>query len=328
VNVTNINLTANNASLCASSGSANLSVNAVAGTTVSWYASSTPTGAIATGTTFATPVVTANTTYYAQAYNSTGGLNSIFTTTAGGNGSAGNMFDVIPNNNLVWNGVDMSISSVGTVSVEIWYRNGTFVGSESSSTGWIPLLTTTVTSPGTGTLVNVSGFSANLAAGQTYGLYVTTNGGGVNYTNGTSLGATNVSNSDITVKEGKGGSYFVVTNSPRVFNGRLYFAGSGCTSALTPVSVLVNWCVGISTNTTSVLNLSAYPNPTNGEFTIELNNGLPKVIEVMDLTGRVVKTIRTASDVSQVNLDGFAAGLYYVKVSSNNASETLKIVKQ
>jgi hypothetical protein len=328
VAVTNINLTANSASLCASSGSANLSVNAVAGTTVNWYATMTPTGAIATGTTYATPVVTANTTYYAQASNSTGGLNSIFTTTAAGNGSSGNMFDVVPSTNITWNGVDMSISSTGTVAVEIWYRTGTFVGFENSNTGWTNLLTTTVTSPGTGTLVNVSGFSANLNAGQTYGLYVTTNGGSVNYTNGTGLGNTYVSNSNLVVKEGKGGGYFSVTNSPRVFNGRLYYNGSGCTSAMTPVYVLVNWCVGLSTNTKSLLNLNAYPNPTNGEFTLELNNGLSKTIEVADLTGRIIKTIKTASDVTNVNLDGFASGLYYVKVSSNNTSETLKIVKQ
>lgn len=322
------NLVANNVYSCAASGSANLSVNAAPGSTVNWYSSPTSTTSIGSGTTIATPVVTSNITYYAQASSSSGGLNSIFTTTAAGNGSAGNMFDVVPSNSITWNGVDMSISSVGTVSVEIWYRTGSFVGFESSNAGWTNLLTTTVTSPGTGTLVNVTGFSANLAAGQTYGLYVTTNGGGINYTNGTSLGATYTSNADLVVKEGKGGSYFSVINSPRVFNGRLYYGGSGCSSAMTPVTLFLNACAGLSQNTKNNSSLNLYPNPNNGRFTIELKNGSVKNIQVIDLSGRVVKTVVTDKDAEEINMESFTAGFYFVKVESNGVAEVIKVVKE
>lgn len=238
VSVTNPTITTTDAFLCTSSGSANLTANAFSGSTVNWYASPTSTVSLATGSVYASPTVTANTTYYAQASNTFS--NSILTPTLGGNGSTGNMFDVVPNNNLTLNAVDMSISTVGTVSVEVWYRAGTFVGFESSNVGWTSLITTTVNSPGTGTLVNVSGFSVNLNAGQTYGLYVTTNGGGVNYTNGTAVGNTLASNSDITVKQGKGGGYFGVTISTRNWNGRLYYIAQGCTSPMAAATVSLN----------------------------------------------------------------------------------------
>lgn len=300
-------LTANNAFICASSGSANLSVNADPTSTVNWYASMSSTTSLATGTVFTTPVVTVSTTYYAQAATSSF-TNAIFTTTAAGNGSAGNMFDVVPATNLVWNGADMSISSVGTVSVEIWYRPGSFVGFESSNAGWTNLLTTTVTSPGTGTLVSISGFSVSLSAGQTYGLYVTTNGGGVNYTNGTGLGNVYVSNSDIAVKEGKGGSYFSVINSPRIFNGRLKYTTQGCTSPLTPVTVSVgaNPTVSIAGTTTictgQSVNLTA-----SGASTYTWNTGANTA------TISATPTINTTYTVSGAN--GACTGTASVLVS-------------
>lgn len=238
VSVTNPTITTANAFLCAPSGSANLTANAFSGSIINWYASPTSTVSLATGSVYASPTVTANTTYYAQASNTFS--NTILTPTLGGNGSTGNMFDVVPNSNITLNAVDMSISTIGTVSVEVWYRPGTFVGFESANTGWISLITTTVNSPGTGTLVNVSGFSVNLNAGQTYGLYVTTNGGGVNYTNGTAVGNTLASNGDITVKQGKGGGYFGVTIATRNWNGRLYYIAQGCSSPMAPATVSVN----------------------------------------------------------------------------------------
>ncbi|MGZ4043283.1 MAG: T9SS type A sorting domain-containing protein [Bacteroidia bacterium] len=330
VSVVGPTLIATGYSVCASSASANLIANASAGSNINWYATNTPTGAIASGSAYATPIVTANTIYYAQASGTNTALNSIFTTTAAGNSSPGNMFDVVPNNNITLSAVDMSIISPGTVTVEIWYRSGSFVGFESSNAGWTSVYSGTVNSPGTGTLVNVSGFSLPLSAGQTYGLYITTNTSGVNvnYTNGTALGNVYVSNSDIIVKEGKGGGYFSVINSPRIFNGKLYYNAGGCTSPMVPVSVILNYCVGIKDVSKDVLNVNVYPNPNNGEFTVELANGSSKLIEVIDISGRVVKQVKSNDDSVNMNLNGFASGLYYLKITSNNITDVTKIMKQ
>ncbi len=71
-----------------------------------------------------------------------------------------------------------------------------------------------------------------------------------------------------------------------------------------------------------------YPNPNTGLFTIELNNGSVKNIQVMDLTGRIILSNTTSNDTIDFNINSLANGVYYVKIQSNNTVEVVKIVKQ
>jgi hypothetical protein len=102
---------------------------------------------------------------------------------------------------------------------------------------------------------------------------------------------------------------------------------NGC-DGTTIVNMIVNACTGIATVNANMENLSVYPNPNNGEFTIELNNGHSKTIEVMDVTGRTIVANSTDKGVINVNISQLANGIYYVKVKSDNAVEVLKVVKQ
>jgi PKD repeat protein len=85
---------------------------------------------------------------------------------------------------------------------------------------------------------------------------------------------------------------------------------------------------GVVKNAASGISFNLYPNPTNGDFTIELNNGTTKTIEILDMTGRMVYTSTTSSDKVNCNLSALAKGIYYVRVQSNNSIEVAKIVKQ
>ncbi len=102
---------------------------------------------------------------------------------------------------------------------------------------------------------------------------------------------------------------------------------TGC-SASTTANLIVSPCSGLNSLSAKINGLSVYPNPSNGEFTIELNNGLNKTIEVTDLTGRVVLTSASSKDKVNVNMANLANGIYYVKIQSDNAVEVIKIVKQ
>jgi hypothetical protein len=468
LSVLNPTITGIGQTVCSPTAVATLSANAFA--PVSWYATPTSTNALATGNTFTATAAT-TTTYYAQASSTSSG--SLFTTVAGGNGSAGNMFMIVPQTNITINSVDMHINSTNLQNIEVWYRLGNFIGFESSNAGWTQVLTTTVTGLGTGSLTPVpSTFAINAVAGQSLSMYVTTNGGGVAYTNGTTLGNLFASNADLNFYEGKGGSYFGVTFSPRVFNGKLNYSKAGCTSPVIPVvltsttaptvviassqpsvcpggtvnigvtgantytwstgangsliSPTVNttttysvigalspgcsstssitittgtvptvsasstsslicagqtvsltasgantysWntsattsvvavspsvttsytvtgtgangcanisvisqsvaaCTGIENNVASTIGAVVYPNPNTGSFTIELNNGSVKTIEVMDLTGRIILTNTLSNDKADFNISGLSNGIYYVRVQSNNSVEVIKIVKQ
>ena len=93
------------------------------------------------------------------------------------------------------------------------------------------------------------------------------------------------------------------------------------------VIVAVDPCLGLQSFNSSSSQVSVYPNPNSGVFTVELVNGVNKTIEVMDVTGRVVLSNTTTNNTTDVNISTLANGVYYVKVKSENVSEVIKVVK-
>jgi hypothetical protein len=70
-------------------------------------------------------------------------------------------------------GFDTHFISTGkTANVSVYYKDGTYVGSESAPGDWTLLGTANVTSAGDGNPVNVPIGGVTIPAGQTYGLYV------------------------------------------------------------------------------------------------------------------------------------------------------------
>ncbi len=103
-------------------------------------------------------------------------------------------------------------------------------------------------------------------------------------------------------------------------------ATTGCSSS-SSTTVIVDLCTTIKTKT-ALSGLNAYPNPTNGIFTIELPNGLNKTFEVIDLTGKKVLSLSSDKNSVNINLSNLANGVYYLKVISHNQNQVLKVVKQ
>jgi hypothetical protein len=104
-------------------------------------------------------------------------------------------------------------------------------------------------------------------------------------------------------------------------------SAAGCAS-LGSFTQSVSACTSLEANVNDQFSLALYPNPTTGIFTIESANGLAKTIQISDITGRVVLNHSTSDDLINLNVSNLANGVYYVKVSSNNRSDVMKIVKQ
>jgi hypothetical protein len=103
---------------------------------------------------------------------------------------------------------------------------------------------------------------------------------------------------------------------------------TGCYNDTT-ITVMVSLCTGIKQQAGNKnLELSVYPNPNNGEFTVELSNGLNKTIEVYDLVGRTILTQSSEEDKIYLNINELSNGIYYVKVQSDNSVTVVKIIKQ
>ncbi|HEX5001215.1 MAG TPA: GEVED domain-containing protein, partial [Bacteroidia bacterium] len=238
-------------------GTVDLAAVAPSGLTLNWYDAATGGSNLGTGATFTTPEINNTTTYYVSA--STGGVSSPLTTTfAGGNGFDGNMFDITAINTATIDSFAANFNS-GSGTAEIWYRPGTYVGHTTSNAGWILAGTASYTSSGNGapgTLINVN-VNVTIPAGSTYGFFVYGTGG-ITYTNGSAVGAVFASDANIQFKEGHGGGYFNLTNSPRVFNGRIIYH-TGCEGTRTPVVATVTPAPAISYAASSNLVCSGNP---------------------------------------------------------------------
>jgi hypothetical protein len=91
--------------------------------------------------------------------------------------------------------------------------------------------------------------------------------------------------------------------------------------------------LGVKNGVIADLGMSVLPNPTNGAATVRLNGGDGTVadVTVSDVTGKVVFTtsVRRTSAKTQVEIPASALsvkGLYLIKVVTNGATETQKLV--
>lgn len=75
--------------------------------------------------------------------------------------------------------------------------------------------------------------------------------------------------------------------------------------------------------------LNVYPNPASGSLTINWSGALKNGwIEIMDLSGKTIRSINLQDSVSSYQLDisDISSGVYLIKVSDNNSSEYRKII--
>jgi len=90
--------------------------------------------------------------------------------------------------------------------------------------------------------------------------------------------------------------------------------GPGGCSSSTIVAVTVNVCTNIESNTKNT-SISLYPNPTNGEFYLNVNSSqLNNVIEIYNSLGELIKKQEVKELNSKINLSEFASGIYHIRL--------------
>ncbi|MBA3663653.1 MAG: T9SS type A sorting domain-containing protein [Bacteroidetes bacterium] len=102
---------------------------------------------------------------------------------------------------------------------------------------------------------------------------------------------------------------------------------TGCSNSAN-TSLVVSVCTAISKNASGLTDVRVYPNPNSGQFTIELNNGAAKYIEISDLTGRIIFSQVSSDDHMTISLADYANGVYFAKIQSNNSVEVVRVIKQ
>ncbi|PLW95162.1 MAG: hypothetical protein C0592_00725 [Marinilabiliales bacterium] len=135
----------------------------------------------------------------------------------------GNMFDIVPKKDLSVYAVQINTNgTTGTGDMKLYYREGTYVGNNTSNAGWLLHDSVTFNKNPTDGLCDVTlNKPLTLNKGVSYGIYFCYDAG-VDYTDGTGTNQT-VDDEYMTCTFGVGGSYFNLTNNPRVWNGRLIY---------------------------------------------------------------------------------------------------------
>jgi hypothetical protein len=97
-------------------------------------------------------------------------------------------------------------------------------------------------------------------------------------------------------------------------------------------NITVGDCSGIEENSSIVV--SVYPNPTNGEFTLAINNANFSniTISIVDIHGKIVyneMNVTIAQDyIKQINVSDLARGVYFVKLNNGSDISTKKLIIQ
>ena len=93
--------------------------------------------------------------------------------------------------------------------------------------------------------------------------------------------------------------------------------------------------LGVDENTSAISIGNVYPNPTSGETTINysLANASAVNVEVVDITGKVVYSLDNGTEVAGAhnvafNATSFSNGVYYVTISTDEATVTKKFIKK
>jgi hypothetical protein len=248
--------------------------------------------------------------------NRGGGCDSLTNELTGGNSFHGNMFDVISLNTVTIETFSVTVDP-GAWNIAIYYRTGTYVGSTTSSAGWIFLDSAVVNGAGEGNPVEVPvSIGLTMPASSTFAFYVTATSPGSTfyYTDGTAVGTLHSSDANLQIYEGHGGEYpFNLNNSPRVFNGSLHY------------------CIGgVDVNELEVgSKLSIYPNPSSNNLSLDLTSfsGTQIPLTIYNSTGAIVfnETV-SAGGIKIINTSSLQQGIYFLNAIINGEKTSTQFV--
>jgi hypothetical protein len=104
------------------------------------------------------------------------------------------------------------------------------------------------------------------------------------------------------------------------------WSNNGCYSKA-EVVVNVENCTGISESSgNNVISLSAYPNPSNGEFTLELGENAE--VSILTIAGVKLRSSAMYMGKNAMSITDLQTGIYIIKVQSGDKVQSLKVIKQ
>jgi hypothetical protein len=77
-------------------------------------------------------------------------------------------------------------------------------------------------------------------------------------------------------------------------------------------------------------NVAAHPNPVSDKLQVVTygTQGNNPSISVVDVTGKLIKTEEVTGATTEINMGGLASGMYLLKYSDSNHTQTIKVSKK
>jgi hypothetical protein len=98
---------------------------------------------------------------------------------------------------------------------------------------------------------------------------------------------------------------------------------------------LSEWSPSITEQTTNVgiesyleNSVSLYPNPANDVVNVQCTMNNVQTVEVIDVYGKLINTLNVTDNPTKINVSRLAAGLYFVRVTTQEGTVTKSFVKQ
>ncbi len=241
--------------------------------------------------------------------------NTLATSYTSNNGSRGAMFNITATNTITVTGFYANLYGGTTAKYEIYYKAGTYVGSETNAAAWTlggSVNSLYVAANNVPTDIPIP-LSVVIPAGQTYGFYVTnTASGGLNYISSAVTNVTLATDANLTMTGGVGKAYpFSSTYSYRLFNGTVrYYAG-----ALNETATLSN-----SNATTPVIS-------QNGAGSTVYGDGCTKLVCKVTASGSQPITGSTTAKVWIENTQpfGYVKRHYEITPATNASTATGRV---
>jgi len=83
--------------------------------------------------------------------------------------------------------------------------------------------------------------------------------------------------------------------------------------------------VGLREITNDELRMTIYPNPNNGNFTLEFSDNKMREVMITDVFGKILLTETAVQGKKEFALNDHPAGLYFIRVTGKGHPAVLKL---
>lgn len=99
---------------------------------------------------------------------------------------------------------------------------------------------------------------------------------------------------------------------------------NNCTAESNPVNITVT-SIGLTEFESQ--QLSVYPNPSNGRFTVSSNLSQPVSIEIVDATGRLISSYpNIINGKTEIEIENVSSGIYFIRFKVDDRVDTQKLM--